>query len=106
MKCYLRFYLHCLVLMGFSCVISTYGPYQRAQKTGDILLGGLFPIHFGVASKDQDLAARPESTECVRYSKCSVLVFNRQLLHVDLVFVFSQYFDSRVTSNTIRVLQI
>ncbi|KAJ7996264.1 hypothetical protein DPEC_G00235290 [Dallia pectoralis] len=53
---------------GLSCVISTYGPHQRAQKTGDILLGGLFPMHFGVASKDQDLAARPESTECVRYN--------------------------------------
>ena len=50
-----------------SYVISTYGPHQRAQMTGDILLGGLFPIHFGVASKDQDLAARPESTQCVRY---------------------------------------
>ncbi|MED6257248.1 hypothetical protein ATANTOWER_016316 [Ataeniobius toweri] len=36
--------------------------------TGDILLGGLFPIHFGVASKDQDLAARPESTQCVRFN--------------------------------------
>ncbi|KAG1957829.1 extracellular calcium-sensing receptor [Pimephales promelas] len=68
MRCQLKYYLHYLVLLGFSCVISTYGPYQRAQKTGDILLGGLFPIHFGVASKDQDLAARPESTECVRYN--------------------------------------
>ncbi|XP_028838854.1 extracellular calcium-sensing receptor [Denticeps clupeoides] len=57
-----------LILLSISLVASTYGPQQRAQKTGDILLGGLFPIHFGVASKDQDLAARPESTECVRYN--------------------------------------
>lgn len=78
MRFHLKFYLHYLVLLGFSSVISIYGPHQRAQKTGDILLGGLFPIHFGVASKDQDLAARPMSTECVRYkhnmvgfSKCS-----------------------------------
>lgn len=55
-----------LILLGFSYVSSTYGPQHRAQMTGDILLGGLFPIHFGVASKDQDLAARPESTQCVR----------------------------------------
>lgn len=67
MRFYLTFYLHYLVLLGSNSGISTYGPHQRAQKTGDILLGGLFPIHFGVASKDQDLAARPESTECVRY---------------------------------------
>ncbi|XP_073674573.1 extracellular calcium-sensing receptor [Garra rufa] len=68
MRFYLKLYLHYLVLLGFSGVISIYGPHQRAQRTGDILLGGLFPIHFGVASKDQDLAARPESTECVRYN--------------------------------------
>ncbi|XP_066555246.1 extracellular calcium-sensing receptor isoform X2 [Amia ocellicauda] len=64
----MRFYLHYLVLLGSSCVISTYGPHQRAQKKGDIILGGLFPIHFGVTAKDQDLATRPESTECVRYN--------------------------------------
>ncbi|KAM9780775.1 extracellular calcium-sensing receptor isoform 1-T1 [Syngnathus typhle] len=57
-----------LLLLGCTCVMSTYGPHQRAQMTGDILLGGLFPIHFGVASKDQDLAARPESTQCVRFN--------------------------------------
>ena len=57
---------YCLLLLGSVWLTSAYGPYQRAQKTGDILLGGLFPIHFGVASKDQDLAARPESTQCVR----------------------------------------
>ncbi|XP_066507137.1 extracellular calcium-sensing receptor [Hoplias malabaricus] len=68
MRFYLKFFLHYLVLLGSNSGISTYGPHQRAQKTGDILLGGLFPIHFGVASKDQDLAARPESTECVRYN--------------------------------------
>ncbi|XP_046899088.1 extracellular calcium-sensing receptor [Hypomesus transpacificus] len=62
------FCLYCLVFLGSSYVISTYGPHQRAQKTGDILLGGLFPIHFGVASKDQDLAARPGYTECVRFN--------------------------------------
>lgn len=62
----MRFVLYYLILLGSSCVISTYGPHHRAQMTGDILLGGLFPIHFGVASKDQDLAARPESTQCVR----------------------------------------
>ncbi|MBN3326679.1 CASR protein, partial [Atractosteus spatula] len=64
----MKVYLSYLVLLGSSCVISTYGPHQRAQKKGDIILGGLFPIHFGVASKDQDLATRPESTECVRYN--------------------------------------
>ncbi|XP_036436941.1 extracellular calcium-sensing receptor [Colossoma macropomum] len=68
MRFYLKFFLHYLVLLGSNSGISTYGPHQRAQKTGDILLGGLFPIHFGVASKDEDLAARPESTECVRYN--------------------------------------
>lgn len=62
----MRLYLCYLIVLGSSFVTSTYGPHQRAQKTGDILLGGLFPIHFGVASKDQDLAARPESTQCVR----------------------------------------
>lgn len=62
----MRVVLCYLILLGSSYVISTYGPHQRAQMTGDILLGGLFPIHFGVASKDQDLAARPESTQCVR----------------------------------------
>uniref|UniRef100_W5KZK6 Extracellular calcium-sensing receptor n=1 Tax=Astyanax mexicanus TaxID=7994 RepID=W5KZK6_ASTMX len=68
MRFYLKFYLHYLLLLGSNPGVSTYGPHLRAQKTGDILLGGLFPIHFGVASKDQDLAARPESTECVRYN--------------------------------------
>lgn len=62
----MSFVVYYLVLLGSSYVISTYGPHQRVQKTGDILLGGLFPMHFGVASKDQDLAARPQSTECVR----------------------------------------
>ncbi|XP_061903647.1 extracellular calcium-sensing receptor [Entelurus aequoreus] len=62
------FVLCYLLLFGSTCVVSTYGPHQRAQMTGDILLGGLFPIHFGVASKDQDLAARPESTQCVRFN--------------------------------------
>uniref|UniRef100_A0A3Q1H5I7 Extracellular calcium-sensing receptor n=1 Tax=Acanthochromis polyacanthus TaxID=80966 RepID=A0A3Q1H5I7_9TELE len=64
----MRLLLYYVVLLGSSYVISTYGPHQRAQMTGDILLGGLFPIHFGVASKDQDLAARPESTQCVRFN--------------------------------------
>ncbi|KAL2094438.1 hypothetical protein ACEWY4_009157 [Coilia grayii] len=45
-----------------------YGPKQRAQRSGDIMLGGLFPIHLGVQSHDQDLAARPEATECVRFN--------------------------------------
>lgn len=62
----MRLVLCYLTLFGSSYVISTYGPQQRAQMTGDILLGGLFPIHFGVSSKDQDLAARPESTQCTR----------------------------------------
>lgn len=62
----MRLLLYYLTLLGSSYVISTYGPHQRAQMTGDILLGGLFPLHFGIASKDQDLAARPESTQCVR----------------------------------------
>uniref|UniRef100_A0A8C7Y0X1 Extracellular calcium-sensing receptor n=1 Tax=Oryzias sinensis TaxID=183150 RepID=A0A8C7Y0X1_9TELE len=64
----MRLFLYYLTLLGSSFVISTYGPHHRAQMTGDILLGGLFPIHFGVASKDQDLAARPESTQCVRFN--------------------------------------
>lgn len=67
MRFYLEFCVHCLVLLALNCGVSSYGPRQRAQKTGDILLGGLFPIHFRVASNDQDLAAKPESTECVRY---------------------------------------
>lgn len=62
----MRLALYYLMLFGSSYVNSTYGPNQRAQMMGDILLGGLFPIHFGVSSKDQDLAARPESTKCVR----------------------------------------
>uniref|UniRef100_A0A3P9CQR0 Extracellular calcium-sensing receptor n=1 Tax=Maylandia zebra TaxID=106582 RepID=A0A3P9CQR0_9CICH len=64
----MRLLLYYLTLLGSSYVISTYGPHQRAQMTGDILLGGLFPLHFGIASKDQDLAARPESTQCVRFN--------------------------------------
>ncbi|RXM98341.1 Extracellular calcium-sensing receptor [Acipenser ruthenus] len=64
----MRFHVYNLVLLGLTCVISEYGPNQRAQKKGDIILGGLFPIHFGVTAKDQDLASRPESTECVRYN--------------------------------------
>lgn len=62
----MKLVLYYVILLGSSYVISTYGPQQRAQMTGDILFGGLFPIHFGVASKHQDLAARPESTQCVR----------------------------------------
>lgn len=62
----MRLALHYLILLGSGCVISTYGPNQRAQMTGDILLGGLFPIHFGISSKDENLAARPQSTQCVR----------------------------------------
>ncbi|XP_069058882.1 extracellular calcium-sensing receptor [Pleurodeles waltl] len=59
----------CLVLLGFAAWNTTaYGPNQRAQKKGDIILGGLFPIHFGVAAKDQDLKSRPESVECIRYN--------------------------------------
>ncbi|OCT91397.1 extracellular calcium-sensing receptor [Xenopus laevis] len=60
----------CLTLL-LLCLIhhhSAYGPDKRAQKKGDIILGGLFPIHFGVASKDEDLESRPESLECVRYN--------------------------------------
>ncbi|XP_077596552.1 extracellular calcium-sensing receptor isoform X1 [Stigmatopora nigra] len=64
----MRFVMCYLLLLSRTAVFSTYGPHQRAQMTGDILLGGLFPIHFGVASKDQDLAARPESTQCVRFN--------------------------------------
>ncbi|KAK2879580.1 hypothetical protein Q8A73_023392 [Channa argus] len=45
--------------------------------TGDILLGGLFPIHFGVASKDQDLAARPQSIQCISYASSSRLLSNK-----------------------------
>ncbi|KAM4794954.1 extracellular calcium-sensing receptor [Rhinophrynus dorsalis] len=47
---------------------SAYGPDKRAQKKGDIILGGLFPIHFGVAFKDENLESRPESVECIRYN--------------------------------------
>lgn len=67
MRFYLEFCVHYLVLLALNSGVFSYGPRQRAQKTGDILLGGLFPIHFRVASNDQDLAAKPESTECVRY---------------------------------------
>ncbi|NWV69099.1 CASR protein, partial [Malurus elegans] len=61
-------YSCCLILLLFTWNITAYGPNQRAQKKGDIILGGLFPIHFGVAAKDQDLKSRPESVECIRYN--------------------------------------
>ncbi|NXB22024.1 CASR protein, partial [Rhagologus leucostigma] len=61
-------YSCCLILLLFSWNTAAYGPNQRAQKKGDIILGGLFPIHFGVAAKDQDLKSRPESVECIRYN--------------------------------------
>ncbi|XP_065701330.2 extracellular calcium-sensing receptor [Patagioenas fasciata] len=61
-------YSCCLVLLLFTGNTAAYGPNQRAQKKGDIILGGLFPIHFGVAAKDQDLKSRPESGECIRYN--------------------------------------
>ncbi|XP_069748432.1 LOW QUALITY PROTEIN: extracellular calcium-sensing receptor-like [Narcine bancroftii] len=61
-----------LLFLGFTLLqsysVSGYGPNQRAQKKGDIILGGLFPIHFGVAAKDQDLKSRPEATKCIRYN--------------------------------------
>ncbi|NXW05809.1 CASR protein, partial [Fregetta grallaria] len=61
-------YSCCLILLLFTWNAAAYGPNQRAQKKGDIILGGLFPIHFGVAAKDQDLKSRPESVECIRYN--------------------------------------
>lgn len=61
-------YSCCLILLLFTWSTVAYGPNQRAQKKGDIILGGLFPIHFGVAAKDQDLKSRPESVECIRYN--------------------------------------
>ncbi|NXJ65595.1 CASR protein, partial [Rostratula benghalensis] len=61
-------YSCCLILLLFTWDTAAYGPNQRAQKKGDIILGGLFPIHFGVAAKDQDLKSRPESVECIRYN--------------------------------------
>ncbi|KAM6439636.1 extracellular calcium-sensing receptor [Rhynochetos jubatus] len=61
-------YSCCLILLLFAWNAAAYGPNQRAQKKGDIILGGLFPIHFGVAAKDQDLKSRPESVECIRYN--------------------------------------
>uniref|UniRef100_A0A286XTA5 Extracellular calcium-sensing receptor n=1 Tax=Cavia porcellus TaxID=10141 RepID=A0A286XTA5_CAVPO len=64
----MAFYSCCLVLLVLAWHSSAYGPDQRAQKKGDIILGGLFPIHFGVAAKDQDLESRPESVECIRYN--------------------------------------
>ncbi|XP_078088839.1 extracellular calcium-sensing receptor [Mustelus asterias] len=66
-----HYYYH-LLFLGFTLLqshsVSGYGPHQRAQKKGDIILGGLFPIHFGVAVKDQDLKSRPEATKCIRYN--------------------------------------
>jgi len=59
-------YSYGLILLLFTWNAAAYGPNQRAQKKGDIILGGLFPIHFGVAAKDQDLKSRPESVECIR----------------------------------------
>uniref|UniRef100_A0A673SY02 Extracellular calcium-sensing receptor n=1 Tax=Suricata suricatta TaxID=37032 RepID=A0A673SY02_SURSU len=64
----MAFYSCCLILLAITWCTSAYGPDQRAQKKGDIILGGLFPIHFGVAAKDQDLKSRPESVECIRYN--------------------------------------
>uniref|UniRef100_A0A2K5E5J1 Extracellular calcium-sensing receptor n=1 Tax=Aotus nancymaae TaxID=37293 RepID=A0A2K5E5J1_AOTNA len=64
----MAFYSCCWVLLALAWHTSAYGPDQRAQKKGDIILGGLFPIHFGVAAKDQDLKSRPESVECIRYN--------------------------------------
>ncbi|XP_068787116.1 extracellular calcium-sensing receptor [Struthio camelus] len=61
-------YSCCFILLVFAWNTAAYGPNQRAQKKGDIILGGLFPIHFGVAAKDQDLKSRPESVECIRYN--------------------------------------
>ncbi|XP_068122349.1 extracellular calcium-sensing receptor [Hyperolius riggenbachi] len=57
-----------LLLLSFALDSSSYGPNTRAQKKGDIILGGLFPIHFGVNSKDEILESRPESLECTRYN--------------------------------------
>ncbi|XP_062969664.1 extracellular calcium-sensing receptor isoform X2 [Cynocephalus volans] len=64
----MAFYGCCVILWALAWHTSAYGPDQRAQKKGDIILGGLFPIHFGVAAKDQDLKSRPESVECIRYN--------------------------------------
>ncbi|XP_032190837.1 extracellular calcium-sensing receptor isoform X2 [Mustela erminea] len=64
----MAFYSCCFILLASTWCTSAYGPDQRAQKKGDIILGGLFPIHFGVAAKDQDLKSRPESVECIRYN--------------------------------------
>ncbi|XP_057553055.1 extracellular calcium-sensing receptor isoform X1 [Hippopotamus amphibius kiboko] len=64
----MAFHSCCWVLLAVAWCTSAYGPDQRAQKKGDIILGGLFPIHFGVAAKDQDLESRPESVECIRYN--------------------------------------
>ncbi|XP_062906729.1 LOW QUALITY PROTEIN: extracellular calcium-sensing receptor-like [Mobula hypostoma] len=70
--CTMAHYYCQLLFLGFTLLqsysVSGYGPNQRAQKKGDIILGGLFPIHFGVAVKDQDLKSRPEATKCIRYN--------------------------------------
>ncbi|KAM9320407.1 extracellular calcium-sensing receptor [Gastrophryne carolinensis] len=55
-------------MMSFASDSLSYGPNTRAQKKGDIILGGLFPIHFGVNTKDEALSARPEPLECIRYN--------------------------------------
>ncbi|KAK2091756.1 hypothetical protein P7K49_031040 [Saguinus oedipus] len=65
----MAFYSCCWVLLALTWHTSAYGPDQRAQKKGDIILGGLFPIHFGVAAKDQDLKSRPESVECIQVER-------------------------------------
>ncbi|XP_053560499.1 extracellular calcium-sensing receptor [Bombina bombina] len=64
----MNLYSCCLLLLCITPDASAYGPDKRAQKKGDIILGGLFPIHFGVTSNDDELESRPESMECVRYN--------------------------------------
>ncbi|KAM4700703.1 extracellular calcium-sensing receptor [Discoglossus pictus] len=64
----MNLYSYCLLLLCIPLDTSAYGPDKRAQKKGDIILGGLFPIHFGVTAKDLNLETRPEALECVRYN--------------------------------------